>query len=95
MKAEGWYQDPFHRHEARWISDGAPTALVRDGETESHDPPPSASFTGQLEPIAEPAADDGEDMLRADQENADDAIFDPNAAVGGVWDTFGESGGGD
>ena len=31
MKAEGWYHDPYRLHEARWISDGAPTALVRDG----------------------------------------------------------------
>lgn len=92
MDAEGWYQDPFRLHEARWISDGTPTTLVRDGGTESQDPPPRATFTGQLVPVAEDAPADGEDLRRADDEEAD-AIFDPNAAVGAVWDTFGESGG--
>jgi hypothetical protein len=37
--AEGWCTDPFERHEARWMSDGTPTKLVRDGEVESYDPP--------------------------------------------------------
>jgi hypothetical protein len=32
---EGWYTDPFGRHEARWLSDGSPTKLVRDGDAES------------------------------------------------------------
>lgn len=95
MNAEGWYQDPFHRHEARWISDDAPTALVRDGGVESQDPPPSAAFDGQLEPFAEDAPADGEDLRRADQAETGDTIFDPNAGVGAAWDTFGESGGGD
>ena len=29
MSAEGWHEDPFAVHEARWFSDGRPTALVR------------------------------------------------------------------
>ena len=70
MNAEGWYQDPFRLHEARWISDGTPTALVRDGGAESQDPPPSATFDGQLEPVAEDAPADGEDLRRADDEEA-------------------------
>jgi hypothetical protein len=37
---EGWHADPFGRHEARWMSDGTPTALVRDGDVESCDAPP-------------------------------------------------------
>jgi hypothetical protein len=96
MKAEGWYHDPYRLHEARWISDGAATALVRDGGVESQDPPPSTSFEGRLEPIepiGEDTPTDGEDLLRADNEDPG-GIFDPNAAVA-VWDTFGESGGGD
>ena len=32
MNEEGWYVDPFGRHEALWISDGTPTALVRDDD---------------------------------------------------------------
>jgi hypothetical protein len=35
--AEGWYRDPTGRHEQRWFSDGAPTALVRDGELDARD----------------------------------------------------------
>jgi hypothetical protein len=95
MNAEGWYQDPFSRHEARWISDGTPTALVRDGEVESQDPPPSATFDGELQPLAESEPPDGEDLLRADAAESGDHIFDPNAAVGAVWDDFGVAGGGD
>jgi len=93
MNAEGWYRDPFHVHEARWISDGSPTALVRDGGVESQDRPPSAAFEGELEPVAVDAAVDGEDLRRAGESDPGDAIFDPNAAVGAVWDTFGETGG--
>ena len=37
---EGWHADPFGRHEARWMSDGTPTPLVRDGEVESMEAPP-------------------------------------------------------
>ena len=32
---EGWYTDPWGDHDARWISDGVPTKLVRDGSFES------------------------------------------------------------
>jgi hypothetical protein len=35
---EDWHTDPFGRHEARWMSHGVPTSLVRDGRTESDDP---------------------------------------------------------
>lgn len=37
---EGWYTDPYGRHEARWLSQGRPTRLVRDGTTERYDDPP-------------------------------------------------------
>jgi len=37
---EGWYTAPYGRHEARWMSAGTPTRLVRDGEVESYDDPP-------------------------------------------------------
>lgn len=94
MNAEGWYQDPFKRHEARWISDGTPTALVRDGEVESQDPPPSATFEGALQPLPDSEPADGEDLLRADAAEGQ-PIFDPNAGVAAVWDTFGEAAGGD
>ena len=37
-EVEGWFTDPFGRHEARWMSGDTPTDLVRDGRTEDHDP---------------------------------------------------------
>jgi hypothetical protein len=93
---EGWYLDPFGVHEARWFSDGAPTALVRDKDgAESNEAPPSTTFQGDLQPVPEPAAADGEDLLRADEENPADHIFDPNAATALVRDTFEDSSGGD
>jgi len=39
---EGWYQDPFRLHEARYFSAGRPTRLVRDGDVESYDEAPAA-----------------------------------------------------
>ena len=93
---EGWYLDPFKAHEARWFSDGTPTALVRDqGGVESHDAPPSTTFQGDLTPVPELVSSDGDDLLRADEENPSDQIHDPNASFDLLLDTFGESSGGD
>jgi hypothetical protein len=39
-EVEGWFTDPFGRHEARWMSGDTPTDLVRDGRAEGHDPVP-------------------------------------------------------
>jgi hypothetical protein len=36
---QGWFSDPYGRHEDRWFSRGVPTALVRDGGKESQDAP--------------------------------------------------------
>jgi hypothetical protein len=58
MHEEGWHVDPFGHHEARWISDGTPTDLVRDGRTESKDPPPSAPFSGTIQPLPQAVDDD-------------------------------------
>src|SRR5262249_5186780 len=40
---QGWFEDPFRLHEARYFSAGRPTKLVRDGNVESYDEPPSDS----------------------------------------------------
>lgn len=40
---EGWYTDPYGLHEARWMSMGKPTKLVRDGELESYDELPDSA----------------------------------------------------
>ena len=64
---EGWYTDPFGLHEARWLSDGHPTKLVRDGGVESYDQIPDGPATQTPMRLEEdPEATDGADMIRAD-----------------------------
>jgi hypothetical protein len=41
IEEEGWYTDPYGLREARWMSMGEPTKLVRDGELESYDDLPT------------------------------------------------------
>ena len=67
---EGWYFDPFGRHEARWLSQGRPTALVLDGEQESSDPPPDTSPVSDAVPYPprEPQGRGADDLRRADDE---------------------------
>jgi hypothetical protein len=77
VNEEGWYIDPFGRHEARWISNGTPTELVRDGAVESQDPPPPASVEGELQRVSESPQADGGDLKRADDAETED--LDPNA----------------
>lgn len=72
---EGWYLDPFGRHEQRWFSQGAPTALVRDDRLESTDAPPQASWDGPLETPPEVAAVN--ETLRA---GVEPEFPDPDAA---------------
>lgn len=66
MRAEGWYVDPFGVHTDRWFSDGQPTSLVRDGERESHDEPPSDKVPERLERSRRAAGGDSSDLNRAD-----------------------------
>jgi hypothetical protein len=47
--AQNWCPDPFGQHEARWFSNGIPTALVRDRGVEAQDPPPEPSFARRFE----------------------------------------------
>jgi len=70
---EGWYVDPFGHHESRWMSDGAPTALVRDGWVESQDPPTDANYSGPLQPVADESPGGSEDLRRADSSQEDSA----------------------
>ncbi len=73
IEEEGWYTDPYGLHEARWMSTGEPTKLVRDGELESYDdlaesaprhpaeriePPP-----GSVTPANDLRADDAESEM--------------------------------
>jgi hypothetical protein len=72
MKEEGWFQDPFGVHQDRWISDGHPTALVRDNGVESHDPPPSGpdDVRPSLVRSVAPSASGPDDLRRADESAA-------------------------
>jgi hypothetical protein len=67
--AEGWFIDPFGRHEQRWISDGRPTTLVRDGGVEGHDDPPDRRVHGEM--VRAPFSGIGTpaDVLRADDQD--------------------------
>ena len=65
-EVEGWFTDPFGRHEARWLSFGTPTKLVRDGGVEAYDEPPDEEPTATPERIEpEVAANGGADLIRA------------------------------
>jgi hypothetical protein len=90
MPAEGWYSDPSGAHEARWYSEGRPTALVRDGTTESHDPPP-AGATGPewSDPCDLPEEGRRDDLRRSDAAEAGPAVSwtTPEEAV---WDVEAE-----
>jgi hypothetical protein len=56
---EGWCSDPYGRHEARWLSDGHPTKLVRDAGVESYDDPPDEAPTSIPTPLDDPQQADG------------------------------------
>jgi hypothetical protein len=80
---EGWFTDPYALHEARWLSDGVPTKLVRDGEVESYDEPPEGPEV--VTPVrleADPTSQDGADLLRADA--AEQGDYDSSVATMGV-----------
>ena len=63
---EGWYTDPFGRHEARWMSAGVPTKLVRDNGVEAYDDPPDEPPMQAAERIVTEGAANGGDLRRAD-----------------------------
>jgi hypothetical protein len=74
---EGWCTDPFGRHEARWISAGAATRLVRDAGTESYDEPPDEEPSHVAEPIISVGGSGS--IRRAD--DAQEEYFDPGRAI--------------
>jgi len=83
---EGWYTDPYGRHEARWMSAGQPTKLVRDAGVESYDAPPDEDSSVAAERIV-PEPPPGADVVRSgDQEDEvqttqfDAAVFGAVAA---------------
>jgi hypothetical protein len=77
---EGWYIDPFARHEARWMSQGTPTALVRDGNVETHDPAPTGLFLNTPQRLyGDSSPNGGADLRRAD-EAEQEGPYDPDLA---------------
>ena len=83
---EGWYTDPYGLHEARWMSQGVPTPLVRDGDVESHDPPPGGPF--KVAPIRLEDGGTASDARRADDAQRESPIETP---VEAAWDAAGEN----
>jgi hypothetical protein len=86
--AEGWYTDPFGRHEARWMSDGNPTKLVRDGAEESYDDPPDENPSVASEMVKEDQASDGSDLIRADDQSGGESLqrqMNDAAQFGSTW----------
>ena len=67
---EGWFTDPWGRHEARWMSVGRATDLVRDGGTERRDPPPGTPPTVTPTLIDQPMVG-AEGLKRADEAEAE------------------------
>jgi hypothetical protein len=84
---EGWYTDPYGRHEARWMSQGAATRLVRDGDVEGSDPVDNSPFTSPPVRIEGHPVTDGSDLLRADDAEREEP-FDSEKAVRAAWDVF-------
>ena len=73
---EGWYTDPFGLHEARWISDGRPTKLVRDAGVDSFDEPPDEAPVREAARVEHPEAQRAGDLRRADSAEAGEPFDD-------------------
>jgi hypothetical protein len=87
---EGWYTDPYARHEARWMSQGKPSALVRDGKVEGNDPAPDGPF--KVIPVrveGQADASNGTDLRRADEAERG-STHDPQSAARRAWEASGE-----
>ena len=90
--AEGWFVDPFGRHERRWLSDGRATSLVRDGRVEGVDVPPDTTLPAHLERAPGQGRASPADVRRAGDvggrapSRADvlDVVYDRNLFLGSV-----------
>ncbi len=86
---EGWYTDPYGRHEARWMSAGSPTKLVRDGNIECYEDPPDEE-PRQVATKIVPEPPPGAARRRADDAEAEVPTKSEvlNAAVFGAVSTW-------
>jgi hypothetical protein len=66
---EGWHADPYGRHEARWMSQGTPTSLVRDRGIESSDPVEDMPFGRTPVAVGTEGVHGGSDLRRSDDAN--------------------------
>jgi len=89
---EGWYTDPFARHEARWMSQGTPTPLVRDGKVEAHDPAPNEPFKVTPVRVGDDTKVSGSNFRRADDAERGPA-YDAHEAARRASDSFNRRGG--
>ena len=87
---EGWYTDPFARHEARWMSQGTPTSLVRDGTVEGSDPVASGPIVDPPVRVVGHPLQDGTDLMRA-EDAVREAPYDHDVATRGAFDAFDQS----
>ena len=85
--AEGWYLDPYGVHQQRWISEGRPSNLVRDGDQESKDEPPDRPPS---HPYVEIPFNSADSPGRSDLRRADDiqlqAVIKPRMYGNSVLD---------
>ena len=90
--AQGWYRDPYGRHQDRYFSAGTATKLVRDGDREAYDTPPNRPLPeGDLISANDLDAErrDEADMRRAD--DASTKPYDPVEARRAALDVFDRS----
>ncbi len=83
---EGWFTDPFERHEARWMSQGNPTSLVRDGTVEGSDPVADGPIRA-IPPRIETDISAGVSVRRADDADRE-SPYDPETLSPAASDAF-------
>jgi hypothetical protein len=93
VSLEGWYTDPYERHEARWMSQGTPTALVKDGKTEGSDPVVDQPFKVAPVRIEAEGPGDGSDQRRADDAQTEEPYHSSEASRAAT-DVFDQTEGG-
>jgi hypothetical protein len=94
LQIEGWYTDPYGRHEARWMSQGEPTHLVEDGGIEGDDSVATGEpFTCVPVRIDPDGPGDGTDRLRADDAQTE-GPYDASEASRAASDVYDQTQGG-
>jgi len=89
---EGWFTDPYAKHDARWMSQGKRSKLVRDGTVDSYDDPPDEPYSQTPEPIQSSGPSNPNDLRRADELEADEP-YDAKKARRAIVDVFTQTAG--